>query len=61
MFLASLAKKTHNYRFKMKHGAHSQNQSIIPKPCENLFKILRNNKTDLSLKVPSSGIGFAIL
>ena len=45
----------------MKHGVHSQNQLIISKKYQNLFKIPQNDKTDPGLKGPSLGIGFAIL
>ena len=45
----------------MKHGVHSQNQSIISKKYQNLFKIPQNDKTDPGLKGPSPGIGFVIL
>ena len=44
----------------MKHGVHSQNQSIISKKYQNLFKIPQNDKTDPGLKGPSPGIGFVI-
>ena len=34
----------------MEHGAYSQNQSIVPKKYQNLFKISQNDKTDTGLK-----------
>ena len=61
MYLPSLAKKNHNFRLMIKNVLHFQNQSIIPQKYQNLFKIPPNDKTDLGLKEPSSGIGFVIL
>ena len=61
MYLPGLAKKNHNFSLMIEHGVHSQNQSIIPKMYQNLFKILQNNKSNTGLEGPSSGIGFVSL
>ena len=58
---ATLDKNNHNFKLMIKHGVHFQNQSIISKKYQNLFKIPQNDKTDPGFKGPSSRIRFAIL
>ena len=45
----------------MKHKVHFQNQSIILKKYQKLFKIPRNDKTDPWRRFFEAKIGFLIL